>query len=75
MAMICQTSTKLLPLSIRAKYSSPNGAEVTEFALPPLPVVSVRNNCDITAPVVVSIENAETYPGVVVVRERVAACM
>lgn len=58
-----------------AKYSSANGAEVTEFADPPLLVVSVKNSWLMMAPVSESIENADTYPGIVVVLDRVAAYM
>lgn len=55
------------------KYSSLNPAGPTELPEPPLLVVGSRNSCSVMAPVSASRENAETYPGMSVVLERVAA--
>lgn len=56
-----------------AKYSSLNLAGETALAEPPLFVVGIRKSCSVMAPVSLSRANAETYPGMPTVRERVAA--
>lgn len=70
---IFQISRKLDPLSGMVKYSSLKPAGPTELEEPPLLVVGSRNNCSVMAPVSASRANAETYPGMSVVLERVAA--